>query len=112
MQICARHGIWQSDGGQPHLELAGCPEIIAAQHRAIRLLRRFTPQQLILAHLTAASEISQQPVSAPSSPPHWTQRLRVLRAANQHLTAPSDLDTLTEAAIYPDAIALAATAPA
>jgi hypothetical protein len=108
-KVCTRHGVWQSDGGQSHLDLTGCPEIIAAQHRARRLLQHLTPQQLILAHLTAAREISQRPVSATSSPPHWSRRLRTLQAANQHLSTPADLDTLTQAAIYPDAIALAAT---
>ena len=108
VQVCTRHGVWLSGGGQPHLDLTGCPEVIAAQHRASRLLRRLTPQQLILAHLTAASEISQQPVSATSSRPRWNQRLQILRAANQHLTTPAGLEILTLAAIYPDAIALAA----
>ncbi len=56
--ICARHGIWQGNGGQ-------------------------------------IKPASLDPAAA----------------GNQHLTAPAGLDTLTEAAIYPDAIALAATAP-
>ena len=37
-KVCTRHGIWLSDAGQPHLDLAACPEIITAQHRASRLL--------------------------------------------------------------------------
>ncbi len=110
VQVCTRHGVWQSDGDQPHLDLTGWPEIIAAQHRASRLLRRLTPPQLILARLTAVKEISQQPASAPSSPPRWSQRLRILQAANQHLSTPAGLDTLTQATIYPDAIALVARA--
>lgn len=110
VQLCTRHGVWQSDGIHPPLDLTGCPEIIAAQHRASRLLRRLTPQQLILAHLTAAGEISQQPDPAPSSPPRWNRRFQILRAAHQHLTTPASLGILTQAAIYPDAIALAATA--
>ena len=35
-KICTRHGIWLSDQGQPQLDLAACPEIITAQHRASR----------------------------------------------------------------------------
>jgi hypothetical protein len=107
-KVCARHCVWLSDGGQPHLDLTGCPEIIAAQHRASRLLRYLTPQQLILAHLTAAREISQRPVSATSSPPHWSQRLCTLQATNRHLGTLVSLDALKQAAIYPDAVALAA----
>ena len=111
VQVCTRHGVWQSDGSHPPLDLTGCPEIIAAQHRASRLLRRLTPQQLILAHLTTASGISQQPDPAPSSPPRWNRRLQILRAANKHLTTPASLGILTQAAIYPDVIApLTATA--
>ena len=33
-KVCTRHGIWLSDAGQPQLDLAACPEIITAQHRA------------------------------------------------------------------------------
>jgi hypothetical protein len=106
LRVCTRHGVWLSDGTQPHLDLSGCPEIIAAQRRASRLLRRATPQQLILAHLAAARDISQRP--AASSPPRWGQRLRTLQATNQHLSTPAGHDALKQAAIYPDAVALAA----
>ncbi len=47
-KICIRHRIWLSDPGQPHLDLAACPEITIAQLRANRLLHRHTPQQLML----------------------------------------------------------------
>jgi TniQ protein len=65
-KVCTRHGIWLSDAGQPHLDLAACPEIIAAQHQASRLLRRCTPQELMLAYQAAARAIPPWP----SSPGH------------------------------------------
>ena len=42
-RICARHRVWLSDHGQPVLDVTACPDIIAAQHCANRLLRRYTP---------------------------------------------------------------------
>jgi hypothetical protein len=56
-KVCTRHGIWLSDLGKPHLDLSTCPEITTAQHRANRLLQRFTPQQLTLAHQTAVKAV-------------------------------------------------------
>jgi len=52
-QICTHHGLWLSPAPRPQLDLTDCPEIIAAQRRADRLLRRCTPQQLIFAELNA-----------------------------------------------------------
>jgi|SRR5450631_183407 hypothetical protein len=110
VKACTRHGVWRSNGHLRQLDLAGCPEVIAAQHRASRLLRRLTPQQLILAHLTAASEITRRTASS-STTSAWTERLQILQAANNHLSTPAELDLLIEAATYPDAIATAAIMP-
>jgi hypothetical protein len=52
-KVCTRHGIWLSDHGQPLLDVTACPEIITAQHRTNRLLRRCTPQHLTPAHQAA-----------------------------------------------------------
>lgn len=62
-----------------------------------------TPQQLILAYLLAATEISRRPDSAASTA-DWNERLRILQAANRHLSTEADLETLTRAARYPDVV--------
>jgi hypothetical protein len=107
-KVCTRHGIWLSDAGQPQLDLAACPEIITAQHRASRLLRRCTPQELMLAYQAAARTIPPWPPSPAAIPLHWRHRLLTLQTANHRYGTPTDHDAYTHAAIYPDAIALAA----
>lgn len=109
-KVCTRHGIWLSDLGKPHLDLSPCPEITTAQHRANRLLRRFTPQQLTLAHQTAAEAVPPWPASPAAVPHHWRYRLLALQTHNHHRGLPTDLDAYTHAAIYPEAIELAAAA--
>jgi TniQ len=109
-KVCTRHGIWLSDAGQPHLDLAACPEIITAQHRASQLLRRCTPQELMLAYQAAARAIPPWPTSPAAIPLHWRHRLLTLQTANYRYGTPTDLDAYTHAAIYPDAIALTAAA--
>jgi len=107
-KVCARHGIWLSDAGQPHLDLAACPEIITAQRRANRLLRRSTPQQLLLTYQAAAKSIPPWPASPAAIPLHWRHRLLVLQTTNHRYGTPTDHDAYIHAAIYPDAITLAA----
>jgi hypothetical protein len=107
-KVCTRHGIWLSDADQPQLDLAACPEIIAAQHRANRLLRRCTPQQLMLACQAAAKAVPPWPASPAVIALHWRHRLLTLQTANHRYGTPAGLDAYTHAAIYPDAIALAA----
>jgi hypothetical protein len=107
-KVCTRHGIWLSDAGQPQLDLAACPEIITAQHRARRLLRRCTPQELMLTYQAAARAIPPWPSSPAAIPLHWRHRLLTLQTVNQRYGTPTDLDAYTHAAIYPDTVALAA----
>jgi len=109
-KVCTRHGIWLSDAGQPHLDLAACPEIITAQHRASRLLRRCTSQELMLAYQAAVRAIPPWPPSPAAIPLHWRHRLLTLQTANYRSGTPTDHDAYTHAAIYPDAIALTAAA--
>jgi hypothetical protein len=66
--VCTRHGIWLSDHGQPLLEVTTSPDIIAAQHRANRLLRRYTPQELMLGMQAATKAVPAWP-AAPSVMP-------------------------------------------
>lgn len=107
-KICTRHGIWLSDAGQPHLDLAACPEIITAQYRASRLLRHTTPQQLLLAYQAATKAIPAWPATPAAIPLHWRHRLLTLQTTNHHYGTPTDHDAYIHAAIYPDAIALTA----
>jgi hypothetical protein len=109
-KVCTRHGIWLSDAGQPQLDLAACPEIVTAQHRANRLLRRCTPQQLMLAYQAAAKAVPPWPPSPAAIPLHWRHRLLTLQTANHRYGTPTEHNAYTQAAIYPDAIALAAAA--
>ena len=101
-QICTQHGLWLPAGDTPQLDLATCPEIIAAQHYASRLLRTCTPQQLIHAQLTAARSINRRA----GEPSGWRQRHRLLKNANQPV-GPASRDEITSAAIYPDVVNLA-----
>lgn len=109
-KVCTRHGIWLSDAGQPQLDLAACPEIIIAQHLANRLLRRYTPQELMLAYQAAARAIPPWPPSPAAIPLHWRHRLLTLQTVNYRYGTPTDHDAYTHAAIYPDVIALTAAA--
>jgi hypothetical protein len=109
-KVCTHHGIWLSDAGQPQLDLAACPEIITAQHRASRLLRRCTPRELTLAYQAAARAVPPWPASPAAIPLHWRHRLLTLQTANHRHGTPTDHDAYTHAAIYPDAIAFTAAA--
>jgi predicted transcriptional regulator len=108
-KLCTRHGVWLGDADQPSIDLATCQDIIIAQHRAIRLLRRCTPQQLLLACQTAAKALVLTWPSSPAAiPQHWRYRLLVLQTANQRTGPPPEHDAYRQAAIYPDIIAGAA----
>jgi hypothetical protein len=107
-KVCTRHGIWLANADLLHLDLAACPEIVMAQLRVNRLLRRYTPQQLTLAHQTAVRAIPALPTSPAAIPRHWRHRLLVLQTTNYRRGIPADHDTYTDAAIYPDATALTA----
>lgn len=107
-KVCTRHGIWLSDHGQSLLDVTGRPEIIAAQHRVNRLLRRYTPQELMLAHQAATKAIPAWPVSSSAIPQHWRHRLLTLQTTNRHRGVPTDHGALLNAAIYPNAVTVAA----
>lgn len=103
---CTRHGIWLPRPGLPQLDVSACPEIITAQHRARRLLRRCTPEQLIYAQVEAAAlAASGLPGREPS--PGWEKHARLLQKTNPGLNSTAETE-LTRAARYPDIIALTA----
>lgn len=95
--ICVQHGIWLSGTDRPQLDINSCPEIIAAQDRTRRLLRRLTPQQLIFAEVTAIRQVQANPT------PAWHRRLQLLHTANPSLGGTATQD-LVHAATYPDAL--------
>ena len=68
-----------------------------AQKRVLRLLRRFTPEQLMFARVTATQLIRADPA------PNWRRRLQRLHAANPGLAETTTEQELTNAAIYPEA---------
>lgn len=88
--------------------MTACPEIITAQYRAKRLLRRYTSHQLTLALVAATSTIPPWPASTGAIPLHWRYRLLILQTTNHGRDIPTDPEIYTNAAIYPDTIALAA----
>jgi hypothetical protein len=109
-QICTRHGMWLSTVGQPQLDVTACPEIIAAQHHARRLLRHRTPQQLLLAQLAASTQTSPVPAARPV-PQHLENRVRLLMTANPRMSDQAARRELTRAAAaYPHTIELATAA--
>jgi hypothetical protein len=107
-KVCTRHGIWLSDDGQPLLDVTASPDIIAAQHRANRLLRRYTPQELMLGLQAATKAIPAWPASPRAIPQHWRHRLLTLQTTNRHRGVPTDHAALLNAAIYPNAVTTAA----
>ncbi len=83
-----------SDGNQP------------SQGRPQR--RRTTPHQLLLTYQAAAKSIPPWPTSPAAIPLHWRHRLLTLQTTNHRYGTPTDHDAYIHAAIYPDAITLAA----
>jgi hypothetical protein len=112
--ICSPHGLWLSTAGLPQLDLTESPEIVIAYQRSHKLLRRCTPQRLMIAHLAAERTLREPGPPAGTPRParpsqHWRHRLRQLKTTNRHLGDPLQ-DELIRAAIYPDALEQAAAA--
>ena len=110
--ICSRHGLWLSTVGLPQLDLTESPEIVIAYQRSHKLLRRCTPQRLMIAHLAAERTLREPgpPVGTPRPArpsQRWRHRLRQLKTTNPNPGEPLQ-DELIRAAIYPDALEQAA----
>lgn len=104
--ICTRHRIWLSRPGQPQLDIGSCPEIITAAHHARRILRHRTPPELIYAQVEAAQIVARTPGGDTTRT--WQQRAGLLRPANPGPATPAAEHELTQAAAYPEIIALSA----
>jgi hypothetical protein len=100
-QICLRHGIWLSGPGAPQFSVSGCPDILAAELQARRLLRRCTIEQLIYSTVQAPADQDG----------HERKRrmIALIESSPWPVTEPGP-QALSQAAAYPEAIAAAASA--
>jgi hypothetical protein len=102
-QVCLRHGIWLSAPGTPQFSVSGCPDILAAERQARRLLRRCTAEQVIYARVQAPA--------GNAGPEHaWKRRTMALIESNPRTVTESSPQALFLAAAYPEAIAAAMAA--
>ena len=69
-QVCLRHGIWLSGPGTPQFSVRGCPDILDAERRARRLLRRCTIEQLHLLQDPGTRRPGRACVETPDGSPH------------------------------------------
>jgi hypothetical protein len=100
-QICLKHGTWLPGPGIPQLSVSGCPDILDAERRARRLIRRCTIEQLIYARTSAHAGQDEYEHA-------WKHRATALIESNPRLVTESSPRTLFQAAAYPDVIAAAA----
>ena len=97
--VCLRHGIWLSGPGAPQFSVRGCPDILAAERRARRLLRRCSIEQLIYSRVQAPADQADRA---------WKRRMIALIQSSPRPVTESSPQALFQAAAYPDAIAAAA----
>jgi hypothetical protein len=102
-QVCLRHGIWLTGPGAPQFTVSGCPDILAAEHQARRLLRRCTIEQLIYSTVQAPADQAGHA---------WKRRMTALIESNPRPVTESGPQALFQAAAYPEAIAAAASSHA
>ena len=98
-QVCLKHGTWLPGPGTPQFSVRGCPDILAAECQARRLLRRLTIEQLIYAKVQA---------TAGQNDHAWKRRTLALIETNSRQVTESTPQALFQAAAYPEAIAAAA----
>jgi hypothetical protein len=95
-QVCLRHGIWLSGPGTPQFSVTDCPDILDAERRKRRLLRRCTAEQLIYSTIQAPAGKTDR---------EWKRRTTALIKSNPRPVTESGPQELFQAAAYPDAIA-------
>jgi TniQ len=100
-QVCLRHGIWLSGPGAPQFSVSGCPDILAAEFQARRLLRRCTIEQLIYSTVQAPADQASH---------ERKRRMIALIKSSPWPVTESGPQALSQAAAYPEAIAAAASA--
>ena len=97
-QVCLRHGIWLSGPGTPQFSVRDCPDILDAERRARRLLRRCTAEQLLYPRIQAPADEAGNA---------WKRRTAALIESNPRSASESSSQEMFLAAAYPDAIAVA-----
>ena len=105
-RVCLRHGIWLSGPGTPQFSVSGCPDILAAERQACKLLRRCTIELLIYASIRAAESAA---AAQPSFRPAWKQRMQALIMSNPRPVIEQCPAELVTAASYPGTITTAAS---
>jgi hypothetical protein len=90
-----------SGPGTPQFSVSGCPDILAAERQARRLLRRRTTEQLIFSKIQAATGQDDHT---------WKRRTLALIETNPRQVTESSVQALFQAAAYPETIAAAACA--
>jgi hypothetical protein len=99
-QVCLKHGIWLPGPGTPQFSVSGCPDILAAERQARRLVRRCTIEQLIYAQVQAAAG-QAGPQRA------WKNRTMTLIKSNPRPVTESSPQAMFLAASYPETVAAA-----
>jgi hypothetical protein len=89
------HGTWLSGPGAPQFSVSGCPDILAAERQARRLLRRCTIEQLIYSRLHAPAGHADR---------EWKRRMTALIESNPRPVTESGPQALFQAAAYLEAI--------
>jgi hypothetical protein len=106
-QVCLRHGVWLPRAGTPQFSVSDCPDIMAAERQARRLLRRCTTEQLIYARIRAAQQTGSP--ARPACQLAWKQRMHALITSNSRTVIESCAQELFTAAGYPETVATAAS---
>ncbi len=101
-QVCLRHGVWLSRAGTRQFSVSECPDIIAAERQARRLLRHCTIEQLIHARIRVARAAGIP--SQPASQLAWKQRMHALITSNPRTVIESCARELCTAAGYPETV--------
>lgn len=102
-QVCLKHGIWLPGPGTPQFNVGECPDIMAAERHARRLLRYCTIEKLIHSRIQAM----RPPGGQPGPDQAWKRRMQALIQSNPRTVIESGPQTLLLAAAYPEAIATA-----
>jgi hypothetical protein len=97
-QLCTRHGIWLPGPGTPQFSVRGCPDILDAEHRARRLLRQCSIEELIYSTVQKPGQAGEQ---------SWKRQAAALIESNPRSAAESSPQEMFLAAAYPDAVAAA-----
>jgi hypothetical protein len=108
---CIRHRYWigPPDAGLPGPSLRGLPEVVTAQRRHLRLVRRHgqaAAYDAVLTGIMICAHLWEHPDNAGDGPAAWNRRCQLLIPPDQ-VTGQFSASRLF-AAVYPEAVSLAA----